>query len=89
MTAVDVGVWLLLQVAPAAIDLPWLIAGMATLIGSLSAAVGVTYRGQVRTLETESKRKDELIDRLTAQIERMADVQDRSVSFVEREHRRR
>jgi hypothetical protein len=80
---------LLLQAAPPAIDLPWLIAAMTTVIGSLSAAIGVLYRSQVRTLETESKRKDELIDRLTTQIERMAEVQDRSVSFVEREHRRR
>jgi hypothetical protein len=81
--------FLLLQTAPMPIDLPWLIAGMATIMGSLSAAIGVTYRGQVRALETENKRQEIIIDRLLKQVERTADIQDRSVSFVEREHGRR
>jgi hypothetical protein len=67
--------------------LPWLIAGVTTVIGSLATAVGITYRGQIKALETESRRKDELIDELVKQIGRTADVQDRTVSVVERRER--
>lgn len=65
------------------IDLPWIVAGLTTVIGSLATAVGITYRGQIKALENESRRKDELIDKLVRQIGRTADVQDRTVSLVE------
>jgi dihydrodipicolinate synthase/N-acetylneuraminate lyase len=67
--------------------LPWMIAGVTTVIGSLATAVGITYRGQIKALENESRRKDEWIDKLVRQIGRTADVQDRTVSVVERRER--
>lgn len=71
------------------IDPAWVIAGLTTTIGTLSTVVGILYRGQVKALETESRRKDELIDELVKQIGRTADVQDRTVSVVEQRERRR
>lgn len=71
------------------IDLPWVVAGLTTIIGSLATAVGITYRGQIKALENESKRKDELIDRLVRQIGRTADVQDRAITVVEQGRARR
>jgi hypothetical protein len=55
----------------------------------LSGQIGILYRGQVKALETESRRKDELIDELVKQIGRTADVQDRTVSVVEQRERGR
>jgi hypothetical protein len=71
------------------IDPSWVIAGLTTTVGTLSTVVGILYRGQVKALETESRRKDELIDELVKQIGRTADVQDRTVSVVEQRERRR
>lgn len=71
------------------IDPAWVIAALTTAIGTLSTVVGILYRGQVKALETESRRKDELIDELILQIGRTADVQDRTVSVVEQRERAR
>jgi hypothetical protein len=71
------------------IEPAWVIAGLTTTIGTLSTVIGILYRGQVKALETESRRKDELIDELVSQIGRAADVQDRTVSVVEQRERGR
>lgn len=65
------------------IDLPWLLTGIATVITSLVTAVGITYRGQIKALTDENKRKDQLIDKLIVQVRRTADVQDRTLTVVE------
>lgn len=62
-----------------------MIALASGIVTSLVTAVGITYRGQIKALESESRRKDELIDKLVRQIGRTADVQDRTVSLVERQ----
>lgn len=89
--------YLLIQAgAPAGVtlDLPWLIAGVSTIIGSLAATVGVVYRGQIAALkatndllQAEGKRKDELINELIVQLGRTTDVQERTVGVVERARR--
>lgn len=71
------------------IEPAWVIATLMTTLGSLSTVIGILYRGQVKALETESRRKDELIDELVKQIGRTADVQDRTVSVVEQRERGR
>lgn len=52
-----------------------------TVLSALTAALAALWRQSV----TEGKRKDELIDRLLDQINRTADVQDRTVSLQEKE----
>lgn len=100
------GMWLAFQVVTSAgmgIDPAWAIAGLTTIIGTLSTVIGILYRNQVKAAEAESRRaeaesrrvsdesrrKDELIDKLVRQIGRTADVQDRTVSLVERTGPRR
>lgn len=79
--------FLLLQLATdgVRIDPSWVIITLLGTIGSLATAVTVLWRQSV----AEGKRKDELIDRLVRQIGRTADVQDRTVSLVEKERTRR
>jgi ABC-type hemin transport system substrate-binding protein len=71
------------------IEPAWVITTLMSVLGIMSTVIGVLYRGQVKALETESHRKDELIDELVKQIGRTADVQDRTVSVVEQRERGR
>ena len=66
-------------VIPEGIDpmLGWLV---ALIFSTLTSAIAVMWRQSV----VESKRKDELIDRLLAQIGRAAEATDRTLSLVER-----
>ena len=78
------------------IETAWLISAIMALLGTLSAVIAVLYRGQVAALQSqidflkeEGKRKDERAERLLEQLDRVADVQDRGLSLVEAERRRR
>jgi hypothetical protein len=62
------------------IEPAWVITTLMSVLGIMST---------VKALETESHRKDELIDELVKQIGRTADVQDRTVSVVEQRERGR
>lgn len=66
------------------IEPAWIITAVSSIITALVTALGVTYRGQVQVLTSENKRKDDLVDRLIAQIGRAADAQDRTVTLIER-----
>jgi hypothetical protein len=77
-------------------DLSWVIATITTVIGSLSTVIGFLYREQnkakdayIAWLTGENKRKDNQIERLIEQLHRVADVQDRGLSIVEKERVRR
>lgn len=57
----------------------------ALVFGSMTSALGLMWRQAV----AESKRKDELIDRLLLQVGRAAEATDRTVSFAEQQDRDR
>lgn len=62
--------------------LPWVLAGVGTVISSLSGAVAFLYRGRIADLQARIKRQDEQIDRL------LADVEPRLGRIEERQGRR-
>jgi hypothetical protein len=77
---------LLFQITPATgvnIDPNWVIGLLLGAISVLAGVIGFLYRVQV----AESKRKDELIDRLLRQANRTVDVTDRTVSLAEKRQR--
>lgn len=76
-------------------DPAWVIAGIGLVVSTLSGTVAVLYRANIVALrerivwlEGELGKRDHREDRLIEQIGRVADVQDRSVSLVERGGRR-
>lgn len=78
------------------IDFAWVIAVIGSVIGTLGTVIGMLYRGQIAALQSqidflkeEGIRKDERAEKLIDQLDRVADVQDRGLSLVEAERRRR
>lgn len=78
------------------IDPAWLITTIVTLIGSLASVIAFLYRGQVGALrdqieDLKAERQEDRheLRRLLDQVDRVADVQDRGLSIVEAERRRR
>jgi membrane protein implicated in regulation of membrane protease activity len=62
---------------------PGLVALAGTMLSALTTAIAVLWRQSV----AESRRKDELIDRLLEQVGRTAEATDRAVSHAERDRR--
>jgi hypothetical protein len=80
-----------LQVDPA-----WLVTTIAGLLGTLATVIAFLYRQQVNDLretiqflKDEGKHKDERAEKIIDQLGRVADLQDRGLSLVEAERRRR
>lgn len=89
---------LLFQAVPPGIqiDPAWAIATIMSLFGTLGTVIAYLYRAQIADLKAqieflkdEGKHKDERAERLSDQLNRIADVQDRGLSLVEAERRRR
>lgn len=68
--------------APAADILPWVLAGISTVVASLSAAVVAVYHGRITDLKERIARQDRQIDEL------LADVAPRVRQIEERQNRR-
>jgi hypothetical protein len=75
------------------IDPAWAITAISGVIGTLATVIAYLYRAQITDLKAqidflkdESKHKD---DRMIDQLNRVADVQDRGLSLVEAERRRK
>lgn len=78
------------------IDPAWAIATVTSLLGIAGSVIALLYRAQVAALQDqinylkdESKTKDERTQRMIDQLNRVADVQDRGLTIVEAERRRR
>jgi hypothetical protein len=78
------------------IDPAWAITAISGVIGTLATVIAYLYRAQITDLKAqidflkdESKHKDERADRMIDQLNRVADVQDRGLSLVEAERRRK
>lgn len=70
------------QASPPADILPWVLAGISTVVASLSTALVAVYHGRISDLKERIARQDKQIDEL------LADVAPRVRQIEERQSRR-